>query len=168
MTVFPKIPLAASLGFPKAEAAMNEGALPPPIPPPKTPLFVWIIGGYMIISAILSGASFLFVPTIIAFMPPPQKAYFAGLNSLDYALLAVGSGINIAAGALLLLRRRWAVPVMGIGLVFAIGIVIHQILDRNWWNAAGIAGVPGLLGAFVFRTAFIVYAARLAKSKILK
>lgn len=100
----------------------------------------------------------------IAALPPAQQAVYAAMPPwLDvfYAIAVCGGALGSLG---LLLRRRWAVPLLAISLaaVLVQMIALHALTPA--WEASGVSGLPMTL-LIVGIAAFLLWYARLAAAR---
>ncbi|MDR3401486.1 MAG: hypothetical protein P4L99_03220 [Chthoniobacter sp.] len=141
--------------------------LPPPIPPPARPVFVWVISGYYCLSMISAALSLWVVRSGLLPLPQPQRAYFDSLTWVDYAGTYFVMVINLAGAAALFFLRRVAMYLFAFGLVVAISLLIYQIIAKNYLQAMGPA-LPGAIVGWVIPIAIIIYARHLTQKGVLR
>ncbi|MEP6669209.1 MAG: hypothetical protein ABJF10_08655 [Chthoniobacter sp.] len=142
-------------------------SLPPPIPPPARPVFVWIICGYYCFTLISAGLSLWLVHSGLLPMPQPQRSYFASLTWVDYTCTAAITAINAGGAVALFFLRRVATYLFAIGLLTSISLLIYQIVAKNYLQAMGPA-LPGAFVGWAIPVAIIIYARHLTKNGVLR
>ncbi|TYT27034.1 hypothetical protein FZO89_12615 [Luteimonas viscosa] len=100
----------------------------------------------------------------IAQLPPAQQAVYAAMPawlSIFYAIAVFGGALGSLA---LLLRRRWALPLLAISLAAVLVQTIALYALTPAWQASGVGGLPMTL-LIVGIAAFLLWYARLASKR---
>jgi hypothetical protein len=136
--------------------------------PKKRPGWVWAISILYGLSAIYTPVSFYLVYSGLALSAPAQKAYFVGLGIVDWAILAIGALIMLAAVVALFLLKRVSIRLWGAAVVFSILSYLYNAITRNWLAALDIAGLIGAAVGFILIVAIFFYTKRLDARGYLK
>jgi hypothetical protein len=141
---------------------------PPPIPPPKRPVLVWIISGYYFLSRTLAALSIVIVASGMLPMREAQRSYFAALTWVDHASTSLIIVLNLTGAVLLLLLRRGAWLWFAAAFAMAIVFQIYQIVAKNWLQAVGVPGMVGAVVGWTIPVAVIAYSKYLANKRVLR
>ncbi|EDY21500.1 hypothetical protein CfE428DRAFT_0745 [Chthoniobacter flavus Ellin428] len=142
--------------------------LPPPLPPPARPVFVWVISGYYLFSSIFAVVSLWLVYSGLIPLLPGQRPYFNSLTGSDYVCTFLILVIKLVAATTLFFRRRAAVYLFAFGLLAGLAFLIYQIVARHYMQTVGAIALPGVVVGWGVSVAVIIYAWNLAKSGFLR
>ena len=144
-------------------------------PPPSTgstttkrPAWVWVITIFYVLSVGFTLVSFLLVLSGALPMTPAQRAYFAGLGPLDYAM-SLGLGLlTLTATVLLFVLRKAAVPLFAASLFLNLGFTLAHALTTIWAQALGGSGLVGALTGWGILAAVALYSRHLRQAGVLR
>ena len=132
----------------------------------RRPVWVWVISAYYILSVLWVCLSFYLILSGSVPLTPGAKAYFEGLTSVDYAVMAIQGLISLSFAVTLFLLRKEAYYL--IWFVLALGFVSTgwQIFAKGWLTAIqSIKGATaGGISGIVILVVVCLYVTRLKKS----
>jgi hypothetical protein len=100
---------------------------------------------------------------------PEQIAYFYAFPKWAVATWALGVWGGVLGSLLLLLRRRWAVPVFAVSLVTMLITFFHNfVLTNGLAVMGGVAALAFTAVIVVVGVALLVYARNLSRRAILR
>ena len=141
---------------------------PPPIPRPKTPVLVWIISIYFLFGVFGTIVSLVIMNSGFLPLPPAQKQYFESLTWFDHTMSVVISGINAVGAILFIQLRRSAYYLFLTAFIVSLVFIGYQIVAKNWLNAIGAPGIPGIVVGWMLILAILFYARHLVKTRVLR
>lgn len=146
-----------------------------PVPAPNvvTPWHLWLVGVLALLWNGIGAYDYVMTETRnAAYMnafTPEQLAYFYGFPMWVVATWALSVWGGVLGAVLLLLRKRWAVPVFGVSLVTMVLTSFYNFVLTD--GLAIMGGAGGLVFSaviFVVAVALLVYARSLARSGVLR
>jgi hypothetical protein len=136
--------------------------------PKKRPGWVWAISIFYGFSAIYTPVSFYLVYSGLALSAPAQKAYFVGLGIVDWAILAIGALIMLAAVVALFLLKRVSIKLWGAAIVFGILNNLYNAIAKNLFAVFNMMSLIGTAVGFILIVAIFFYTKRLDARGYLK
>ena len=137
------------------------------------PWHLWLVGALALIWNGIGAFDYVMTETrntsYMSSFTPEQLAYFYAFPMWVVATWALSVWGGVLGAVLLLLRKRWAVPVFGISLVTMVLTTFHNFVLTN--GIAIMGGTGGLvLSAVIFAiaVALLVYARSLARAGVLR
>ena len=141
--------------------------------PEKSPTHLWLVGGLALLWNAFGALDFVMTQTrnetYMGQFSPEQLDYFYGFPAWVVATWALATWGGVLGCVLLLLRKRWAVPVFGASLVCMLLTTVHNYVLTNGLEVAG--GVfPIVFSALIFVVAamLLVYARRMRDQGVLR
>ena len=96
---------------------------------------------------------------------PEQAAYFLGYPMWVVATWALSVWGGVLGSALLLLRKRWAVPVFAVSLATLVLTFLYNfVFSKGFEIMGGAGGLMFCAVIFVIAVALLLYARRLART----
>lgn len=144
------------------------------IPRPNivTPWHLWLVGVLTLLWNCIGAFDYVMTKThnasYMSTFTPEQLIHFYGFPMWVVATWAMSVWGGVLGSVLLLLRKRWAVPVFGISLVTMMLTSFHNFALTD--GVAKMGGAGGLVFSaviFVIAVALLVYARRLARIGVL-
>jgi len=149
---------------------MND---PGPASQPATQWHLWVIGAMALLWNSMGAYDYLMTETrnssYMSAFTPAQLAYFYGFPAWVIATWALSVWGGVLGSMALLLRRRWAVPVLALSLATLVATFFHNFILSN--GGAVMGGAGGLIfiaAIFLVAVALLIYAHRLARKGILR
>lgn len=137
-----------------------------------TPRHVWIVGVLALLWNSVGAFDYLMTESrnqaYMSKFTPEQLAYFYAFPMWVIFTWALSVWAGVLGSVLLLLRKRWAVPVFTISLAALLLTFFYNYVLTN--GVAVMGGVGGLLFSaviFVIAVALLVYARALARKGVL-
>lgn len=146
-----------------------------PVPAPNvvTPWHLWLVGVLALLWNGIGAYDYVMTETrnaaYMSAFTPEQLAYFYGFPMWVVATWALSVWGGVLGAVLLLLRKRWAVPVFGVSLVTMVLTSFYNFVLTD--GLAIMGGAGGLVFSaviFVVAVALLVYARSLARSGVLR
>ena len=141
--------------------------------PEKSPTHLWLVGGLALLWNAFGALDFVMTQTrnetYMGQFSPEQLDYFYGFPAWVVATWALATWGGVLGCVLLLLRKRWAVPVFGVSLLCMLLTTVHNYVLTNGLEVAG--GVfPIVFSALIFVVAamLLVYARRMRDQGVLR
>jgi len=138
----------------------------------RTPWHVWLVGVLALLWNGVGAFDYLMTQTrnasYMSAFTPEQLDYFYGFPAWVVAAWALSVWGGVLGSILLLLRRRWAVPVFGVSLATMVLTSIYNFVLSDGFEVMGGAG--GLVFSaviFVIAVGLFIYARRLAYMGVL-
>jgi len=142
----------------------------PPVPASSTatPWHVWLVGGLALLWNSVGAFDYVMTETrnaaYMSAFTPEQLAYFYGFPAWVVATWALSVWSGVLGSVLLLLRKRWAVPVFGVSLAtFVLTSYYNFVLTNGLEIMGGAGGLIFSAVIFVIAVALFFYARRLAR-----
>jgi len=142
---------------------------PTSVPSKATPWHLWLVGVLALLWNAVGAFDYVMTETHnVSYMSkftPEQVAYFHGYPMWVVATWALSVWGGVLGSALLLLRKRLAVPVFGVSLATLLLTFLYNFVFTNGYQIMGGAG--GLIFCaviFVIAVALLLYARRLARA----
>ena len=145
-----------------------------PLPASKivTPWHLWPVGALALLWNGIGAFDYIMTETrnasYMSTFTPEQLTYFYGFPMWVVATWALSVWGGVLGSVLLLLRKRWAVPVFGVSLVTMMLTSFYNFVLTN--GLAIMGGAGGLIFRsviFVIAVGLLIYARRLARSGVL-
>jgi hypothetical protein len=144
-----------------------------PAPAVVTPRHLWVVGVLALLWNSVGAFDYVMTETrnasYMSSFTPEQLAYFYGFPKWVIAAWALGVWGGLVGAVLLLLRKRWAVPVFGASLA---GVVLTSFYNFVVTNGLAIMGGAGglIFSAVIFAiaAALLIYARSLARIGVLR
>ncbi len=139
----------------------------------STPWHLWLIGVLALLWNSVGAFDYLMTETRNAShmgsFTPEQLAFFYSLPKWVVSTWALSVWGGVLGSMLLLLRKRWAVPVFGLSLVTMLLTSFHNFVLSNGLAVMGGAGALVFTGLiFVVAVALLIYARNLARNGVLR
>lgn len=99
---------------------------------------------------------------------PEQRAYFYAFPAWVVATWALAVWGGVLGSILLLLRKRWAVPVFAVSLATMVITTIYNFVLTNGVAVMGMGGAIFSAVIFAIAVALYLYARRLARAGVLR
>ena len=138
-----------------------------------TPWHLWLLGVLALLWNSVGAFDYVMTETrnasYMSTFTPEQLAYFYGFPSWVVATWALSVWGGVLGSLLLLLRKRWAVPVFGVSLATMILTSFYSLVLTD--GLAVMGGAGGLVFTaviFVIAVALLVYARILARNRVLR
>jgi hypothetical protein len=144
-------------------------------PPPNivTPWHLWLVGILALLWNCIGAFDYAMTETrnasYMSAFTPEQLTYFYGFPTWVVATWALSVWGGVLGSVLLLLRKRWAVPVFGVSLVTMMLTSFYSFVLTN--GLATMGGAGGLVFSaviFVIAVALLFYARHLARIGVLR
>lgn len=135
--------------------------------PKRRPRGVWLIVVYYVLSAGWTLLSFALIASGALDLDPAQRAYFASLNRFDWFLTLTIAVLMLTASVLLFRLRREALSFFAAGFAVNLALTAIQVVRTSLVEAVGLAGMLGMLLAFLILAAVILYVRGLARRGVL-
>jgi hypothetical protein len=146
-----------------------------PIPPPAvaTPWHLWLVGVLALLWNSIGAFDYVMTETrnasYMSSFTPEQLAYFYGFPAWVVAAWALSVWGGVLGSVLLLLRRRWAVPVFAVSLAtMAATFVYNYVLTDGLAIMGEVGGLAFTALIVVVGIARLLYARRLARIGVLR
>jgi len=153
---------------------MSESTMTGPVllEPARTPWHVWVAGAVALCWNAVSAFDYVMTQTrneaYMAAFTPEQLEYFYGFPAWVVATWAIAVWSGVLGSVLLLLRRRFAVPVFLASLVAMVLTTIHNYLLSNGLAIFADTGSRIFTGIiFVVAVALYLYSRSLEKRGVL-
>ena len=137
------------------------------------PWHLWLVGALALIWNGIGAFDYVMTETrnasYMSSFTPEQRAYFYAFPMWVVATWALSVWGGVLGAVLLLLRKRWAVPVFGVSLATMVVTTFHNFVLTN--GIAIMGGTGGLVFSaviFVIAVALLVYARSLARARVLR
>jgi hypothetical protein len=137
----------------------------------KTPVHLWIVGILALLWSLMGAVDYIMTQTeneaYMSKFTPEQLEFFYGYPTWLVAIWAVAVWGGVLGAILLLMRRKFAFPVL---LVSFLCMVVTTIHNYGFAGAAEIVGGVGIVfGVLVFVVAFalVIYVRRMARKGVL-
>ncbi len=146
---------------------------PTPAPTISAPWHLWLVGVLALLWNGVGAFDYLMTETrnasYMGTFTPEQLAYFYGLPKWVVSTWALSVWGGVLGSVLLLMRKRWAVPVFGLSLVALLLTSFHNFVLSNGLAVMGGAGALVFTAViFVVAVALLIYARRLARNGVLR
>jgi len=135
--------------------------------PRRRPLGVWVIFVYYMLSSGFMLLLFVLTFSGIVALPAEHESYMDSLSAVDWFVSFAIGGLHIIAVVCLFLLRRVAVMFFLAALVLNVVSTLIYILQTDWLEAVGAAGLPGMFLGWLIMIVVILYARTLAKKGVL-
>jgi len=99
---------------------------------------------------------------------PEQRAYFYAFPAWVVATWALAVWGGVLGSILLLLRKRWALPVFAVSLATMVITTIYNFVLTNGVEVMGMGGAIFSAVIFAIAVALYLYARRLARTGVLR
>lgn len=99
---------------------------------------------------------------------PEQRAYFYAFPAWVVATWALAVWGGVLGSVLLLLRKRWAVPVLAVSLATMVITTIYNFVLTDGVAVMGVGGAIFSAVIFAIAVALYLYARRLARAGVLR
>ena len=138
----------------------------------KAPLHLWLIGALALLWNCAGAFDYVMTETrnssYMSSFTPEQLAYFYAFPVWAVATWALGVWGGVLGSILLLLRRRWAVPVFAISLAGMVVTFFYNYVLTNGFAVMGGAGALAFTGVIIIvGVALLFYARKLSRSGVL-
>jgi hypothetical protein len=138
-----------------------------------TPWQLWLVGVLALLWNGMGALDYVMTETrnaaYMSKFTPEQLAYFYGFPAWVIACWALGVWGGVLGSILLLLRRRWAVPVFGVSLATMAVTFFHNfVLTNGLQMMGGAGGVIFTAVIFVVGIALLIYSRHLAGAGVLR
>lgn len=142
-------------------------------PAQRAPWHLWLVGVLTLLWNGVGAFDYLMTKTrnasYMGAFTPEQLDYFYAFPAWVVACWAASVWGGVLGSALLLLRRRWAVPVLAVSLAAMLPTWIYNYLLTDGLRIMGGAGAAAFSAAiFVVALALWLYARRMAKAGVLR
>ncbi len=142
-------------------------------PDRPAPWHLWLVGVLTLLWNGVGAFDYLMTKTknasYMGAFTPEQLEYFYGFPAWVVACWALSVWGGVVGSALLLLRRRWAVPVLAVSLAAMLPTWVYNYLLTDGLRIMGGAGAATFSAAiFVVALALWLYARRLANANVLR
>ena len=139
----------------------------------RTPWHVWLVGVLALLWNGVGAFDYLMTQTrnvsYMSAFTPEQLDYFYGFPAWVVAAWALSVWGGALGSILLLLRKRWAVPVFGVSLAAMVLTTIYNfVLSEGLEVMGGAGGLIFTAVIFVIAVALFVYARWLAPVGVLR
>lgn len=138
----------------------------------RTPWHVWLVGVLALLWNSVGAFDYLMTQTrnasYMSAFTPEQLDYFYGFPAWVVATWALSVWGGVLGSILLLLRKRWAVPVFGVSLATMVLTTIYNFVLTDGLEIMGGGG--GLIFSaviFVIAVGLFIYSRRLARTGVL-
>ena len=142
-------------------------------PVAATPWHVWLVGVLAVLWNSVGAFDYVMTETrnatYLSGFTPEQLAYFNGFPAWVVGTWALSVWGGVLGSVLLLLRKRWAVPVFGVSLATMLLTFGHNFLLTN--GLAMMGGIAGLIFTAVIVVvglALLLYSRKLARKGVLR
>jgi hypothetical protein len=145
---------------------MNDPIAAPNV---ATPWHLWLVGGLALLWNGVGALDYVMTETrnapYMSTFTPEQLAYFYGFPMWVVSAWALSVWGGVLGAILLLLRKRWAVPVFGVSLATFVLTSFHNFVLTNGLAIMG-AAEGAVFSAVIFAIAVVLllYARRLARN----
>ncbi len=138
-----------------------------------TPWHLWVVGVLALLWSSVGAFDYVMTETrnasYMSTFTPEQLAYFRDFPIWVVAAWALSVWGGVLGAVLLLLRRRWAVPVFGVSLATILLTTFHNfVLTDGLAMMGGVGGVIFSAVIIVIAVALLIYARSLARSGVLR
>ena len=138
-----------------------------------TPWHLWVVGVLALLWSSVGAFDYVMTETrnasYISTFTPEQLAYFRDFPIWVVAAWALSVWGGVLGAVLLLLRKRWAVPVFGVSLATILLTTFHNfVLTDGLAMMGGVGGVIFSAVIIVIAVALLIYARSLARSGVLR
>lgn len=141
-------------------------------PSPATPRHLWIVGILALLWNAVGAYDYLMTETrneaYMAKFTPEQLDYFYAFPTWVIAAWALAVWGGVLGAVLLLMRNRFAVPVLVISLIGMVGTTINTIVSGGFSIMGGIGPTLFTLLIFVISVGLLLYARRMQSSGVLR
>lgn len=149
---------------------MNDPTSTPGI---VTPWHVWLVGVLALLWNSVGAFDYVMTQTrnasYLSQFSPEQLAYFHGFPKWVVASWALSVWGGVLGSVLLLLRKRWAVPVFGVSLATMVPTFFYNyVLTDGLAIMGGVGGLVFSVVIFVIGVALLIYARTLARNGVLR
>ena len=146
---------------------------PTSAPKTVTPWHVWLVGVLALLWNSVGAFDYLMTETrnasYMSAFTPEQLAYFYGFPMWAVATWALSVWGGVLGSVLLLLRRRWAVPVFGVSLAtMALTFFYNFVLTNGLAVMGGVGGLVFSAVIVLIAVALLIYARTLARNGVLR
>jgi len=146
---------------------------PIPAPAVAAPWHLWLVGVLALLWNGIGAFDYVMTETrnasYMSSFTPEQLAYFYGFPAWVVAAWALSVWGGVLGSVLILLRRRWAVPVFGVSLAtMAVTFVHNYVLTDGLAIMGGGAALAFSALIVVIGIALLLYARRLARIGVLR
>jgi hypothetical protein len=146
---------------------------PIPAPDVAAPWHLWLVGVVAVLWNGIGAFDYVMTETrnaaYMSTFTPQQLAYFYGFPAWVVAAWALSVWGGVLGAALILLRRRWAVPVFGVSLATMVATFVYNYLLTDGLAVMGEGGGLAFSALIVvIGVALLVYARRLARIGVLR
>jgi hypothetical protein len=146
---------------------------PTPASRAASPWHLWLVGALAVLWNSVGAFDYVMTETrnaaYMSSFTPEQLSYFYGFPAWVIATWALGVWGGVLGSVLLLFRRRWAVPVLGISLAaFLVTTYYNYVLTSGLEIMGGAGGLVFSAVIFVVAAALLFYARRLARVGVLR
>ena len=136
----------------------------------KTPWHLWVVGGLTLFWNGFGAYDYVMTQTrnmdYLGAFPQEQLDYFFGFPTWYVALWAIAIWTSVAGSALLLLRTKWAVPVLLVSLIAFVLNAVYSIIIHPM-PGAGMGNYIFSLVIFVILLVTWLYARWMRKKGVL-
>ncbi|MDH4288628.1 MAG: hypothetical protein OEW27_03110 [Aquincola sp.] len=144
-----------------------------PAPTAATPWHLWLIGTLALLWNAVGAFDYVMTETrnasYMADFTPEQLAYFYGFPTWVVATWALSVWGGVLGAVLLLLRKRWAVPVFAASLAtMAVTFFYNYVLTNGIAVMGGAGGLIFTAVIFVVAVALLAYARALTRRGVLR
>lgn len=112
-----------------------------PLLPAKNPWHLWLVGVLAVLWNAIGAFDYLMTETrnasYLSAFTAEQIAYFNNIPKWSIATWAIGVWGGLLGGALILLRKRMATPVLAVSLVSAAMTFFYNFVLSNGWQVMG-------------------------------
>ena len=146
---------------------------PIPAPAVATPWHLWLVGVLALLWNGIGAFDYVMTETrnasYMSSFTPEQLAYFYGFPAWVVAAWALSVWGGVLGSVLILLRRRWAVPVFVVSLAtMAATFVYNYVLTDGLAIMGDVGGLAFSALIVVIGIALLLYARRLARTGVLR
>lgn len=138
-----------------------------------TPWHLWMVGVLALLWSSVGAFDYVMTETrnaaYMGTFTPEQLAYFRGFPMWVVATWALSVWGGVLGAVLLLLRKRWAVPVFAVSLAAILLTTFYSFVLTN--GLAVMGGVGGVLFSaviLVIAVALLIYSRSLVRSGVLR
>jgi hypothetical protein len=144
-----------------------------PSPNAKAPWHLWVAGALALLWNGMGAFDYVMTQTrnasYMSSFTPEQLAYFYGFPKWVVATWALSVWGGVLGSILLLLRKRWAVPVIAVSLVtFLVTAFYNLVLTDGLAIMGGVGGLVFSGVIFLIAAALLIYSRRLARDGVLR
>ena len=140
-------------------------------PPRATPWHLWVVGSLGTLWNAFGAFDYLMTQTeneaYMGNFSPDQIDFFYGLPSWVVAFWALAVWGGLVGTVLLLLRKRWAAPVLLVSFVSMAVSFVHNLLLANGLEIMGAGGAAFSGVIFLVALGLWLYARAMAKAEVL-